>query len=412
MAERNQQTWIRIKRIEIKEFASAIGNEAMVGVPSWPATGEGRAVKAASERLIKTIDVSSVGGFSRTIRDFEVCRDIIESLSRNSYYIEFVSSKLFRDRHSSSHVISEYAIYLSKEISEFLKENTISLVSAANISKETVERIARVLPEQKFGPLYYTFQDGKLSIEKKREYPVSGDSRSVDEARNHLIIDGRELSNILNAGNCDYRLVDYIITITNGIEINDGVISLGLQLITLDEYIKISEGELPSILIARLRGFLFGTTHFIGQFRDWELFIETSSKSNFDADDIESTQKVGRALVHGLQASNLPVSKEVPQSIERILEAVIGTRESAKRAAWAALRAIENLVIAVAKECVASVKSLKKGADKGLEKGATAIAMATLLYVAVSAAGDIAPHAARIMKASWISDIIKIVNSK
>ena len=121
---------------------------------------------------------------------------------------------------------------------------------------------------------------------------------------------------------------------------------------------------------------------------------------------------MGRALVDGLGQNQISVSPEVPKSFRLLADAIIDYRSASRRAAWAMLRAVENLIIVVAKECVTSVSALKKGVDKGLAKGGAAVALATLLYVAISAAGDITPQAARVMKSTWIDDIVKIINAK
>ena len=403
---------MRIKRLDIREFATALGREVMEEMRNWPQNGDGRAIKACSEQLIKATDVSSVGGFSQAIKDFGKCRDIMSDLVANGYFVENVGKKSFIDRHRAGHILIDYASRLEIDLADFLDENTISLVDAANISKETVNEIAKVLPEQKFGAVYFHFSGVHLELERRRDY-VKGDSRKiVEEARARLVRDGKELLSHLAASNCDARLITSVAGIVEDIEEANSIVQTGISLITLEEYVRLAGDEVQPIVLSILRGFVYGATHFVGQFREWELFVENSSESNFDQNDIESARRVGRALADGLGQKEISVSPEVPKSFRLLADAIIDYRSASRRAAWAMLRAVENLIIVVAKECVTSVSALKKGVDKGLGKGGAAVALATLLYVAISAAGDITPQAARVMKSTWIDDIVKIINAK
>ncbi|MCW2389923.1 hypothetical protein M2333_002969 [Sphingobium sp. B11D3B] len=48
----NLQTWTRLRRLRLQELSIGIGDKAMAALKHWPLSGEGRQVKAGTERLL------------------------------------------------------------------------------------------------------------------------------------------------------------------------------------------------------------------------------------------------------------------------------------------------------------------------------------------------------------------------
>lgn len=411
----NLNAWVRLKRLDIREFASALGTSALEHLGSWPRAGEGRAIKAASEELLRVTDSHAIGGLRRARDEFEAVRKIIVNLKRNSFFTAKFSNSTYIDRRNEVRTLFEALGDLEVEVVNFIDTVSSSQSKDLNISPIAAEEIENIVPKQQLGPLYFAVSKGRLTVQKRKSHPLDGAEDLAEQARQKLIIDARSIVNDLGLSNSDQRVVDLINVIIDGIEASSNIIQIGISVITLNKYCDRMDDEIPLILSAKIKGLALGLNHYVGQHKEWEEFAGNSASADFTADDLESTKRVAGQIIDGLEANSEFVAPEVPNSIRLLMEAISKPAVASKRAAYAVIRAIENLVSAMCNECIKVVKSSADGVAEGAKVGSKALALSAILtvggalVVSIIPVSTLSPSLLSVMKAEWLQELLKVI---
>ena len=118
------------------------------------------------------------------------------------------------------------------------------------------------------------------------------------------------------------------------------------------------------------------------------------------------------ALVAKLELKPELAEPEVPETIKRINQLLKSPARAGKRAAFAMLRTLENLVSRVFSH---SIEFLEMTANKTKEKVSSAIAhgaVIVLLSIALEGAASISSVAGKVTEAQWLKTAVTIVQKQ
>ena len=134
--------------------------------------------------------------------------------------------------------------------------------------------------------------------------------------------------------------------------------------------------------------------------------------TQLDQSDIGVLRQAALTLIADLEAKTDLAEPEVPQTIRRINELLERPGKSAKPAAFAMLRTLENLISNVFSH---SFEFLEMTVDKTKEKVSGAIARSAtiiLLTIALNNATSISGIAEKVQELQWVKTAISIVQKQ
>jgi hypothetical protein len=169
------------------------------------------------------------------------------------------------------------------------------------------------------------------------------------------------------------------------------------------------EAELPDALRGMMLGHTRGISMYVAQFPDWQKFSENAASIELTQDDIRGVSETAKTLVANLEQHPEIADDEVPKTIRALQKLIDNPALATKRAAYAVLRTIENLV---AKTFEYFTDFLDKTAKKTVEclSGAASVAIVvTLMKLALAGALGISPLSAKITDTAWVKAAAEIV---
>ena len=151
---------------------------------------------------------------------------------------------------------------------------------------------------------------------------------------------------------------------------------------------------------------------YVAQFPQWQEFSENAAKLEIDEDVSKIIIDATEDTLSKIQSAPELADPEVPNSLLFMLEAVKDPQKSSKRAVFALLRTLENL-ISTAMRFAASIveKTLEKTADHASEALSKAFA-ASLFLLVITGATRLAPAASNVQEISWMRPAVEIVQKE
>lgn len=423
MALVNLQTWTRITRIDLAHLAVAIGNVTLENLRLWPSTGEGREIKANSEKISRLLEsthdkkdiASQFDHLERIISLFEIIKE-------NKFFRSHLSRKKYTSRYGQK-ITFDYAI--SESISKFVSFSNLNRPNQSGnhtaastsyysgvtqVDEGAIADLERLTPKQKNAPLQFEFSDGYLRLKPQiSNAKTKKDEINVISARQSLNLDVQSLILTLNESNSDPRLIVALEEISQVIASNCDVIKLGFLSFTCDSlFVRFSE-QLSDIASARFLALSTGLGMYVAQFSQWREFVENASESNVQDSDLDNAYDIGVEMIPALKNARDLVDPEVPKSIQLLLEATKNPKLSRNRALYGMIRTLENLFSVIFSEFAKTYAAASDGARTGLKHAATALVASSLLVIAAGAAAQLSPIAERTLKAKWMKQAAELV---
>lgn len=414
----NLQTWARLKRISLQELSIALGNRVVSVLGQWPRTGEGRQIKAATERITRLLDSAHDRDVYHAFDSLDQALNELRLILTNPFFQRVLARKMHVSRLGAR---QSFGSLIEGHITDFDNFLAVHRPSKDEISKiqaappptfediDFSDRLLKIAPEQQIGPLQFEFCDGVLRIKHDNAESDDRDRHNITSANNALISEGNYLIENLIASNCDQRLTETVQSIHEKVSTEIDIIHLGIANLACGQMVSRFEAELPEVVAARLEGYSVGVSLFVGQYPAWHRFVENAAAADYDLTDVRRIYEAGTALLPHLREASTIVNPEVPRSVEWVLEAISNPRRSSKRALFGAIRTLENLLARIFTEFANLLRSASAGANSGVKRGTSVIAAAGLLYAAANAAADLSPAAGRIAKANWLEQAAKLV---
>jgi hypothetical protein len=269
--------------------------------------------------------------------------------------------------------------------------------------------IHRVVPkEQNPAPLTFDIVDEKLKLVPQKPTLLEEDGGNAQSAKETLIESGSAILNELERSNCDRRLFENIKDLQKQLEAETDIIRLGLANIGADIMCGTFAAELPDAVSAMLKAHNVGISMYVSQFIEWQKFTEKAALTEIGSDDVAAIHQATAKVIAELNAQPDLADPEVPKSLAALNLMIADPRGSSKRAAFAVLRSMENLVIKVFNH---GADFLGRTVEKSIEKGSSLAASAVIALMTIGLAGamGLLPIAAHLSNSSWISKAIDVV---
>ncbi|HEX8166662.1 MAG TPA: hypothetical protein VF601_12850 [Beijerinckiaceae bacterium] len=260
--------------------------------------------------------------------------------------------------------------------------------------------------------MQFEFERGRLIVLHQSSFSKSQDKNNILSAKEELLKKGAEILSALRASNCDNRLLQTVEYLQKQLNKETNIITIGLSNIGCAVMSDMYQHELPDALNGMLRAHTVGVEMYVAQFPDWARFVENASAAQIDSNDVAQIHRVTSQLVAQLQAKPEMVDPEVPKTFARLNELIAAPSNAAKRAAFAVLRSIENLISKVfsygANLLDATANKTVEGVSSVLSK-ALIVAMLTL---ALDGALGITSIAAKIHEMTWLKNAVELVQKQ
>jgi hypothetical protein len=286
-------------------------------------------------------------------------------------------------------------------------------IDAADSVTATPENSAaslrRVLPQQKLSPVMFDIIGGKLVTAPQPGLHELQDANNIQEARDALLSRGEAIIEALKQSNCDRRVIDSLREIHEAISTGDNIISLGLLNVGLSQVCKSAAAELPDALAGAIDGHSMGISLYVAQFPAWQRFAENAAAVELSADDVAQISATARSIAQQLESEPALADASVPKTIRALAALVSSPSQTTKRAAFALLRTVENLVARIYTYGADLLDQTAKKAISGLSTVASAAVIGSLMAIALNATASLGPVTGRVGEAAWMRTAAAIV---
>jgi hypothetical protein len=152
---------------------------------------------------------------------------------------------------------------------------------------------------------------------------------------------------------------------------------------------------------------------YLAQFPDWNRFVEKAALAEFADSDVGKLHSALGKIIGSMQQEPDLVEPEVPKTLLCLNELIARPGKFAKRAAFAVLRSIENMI---SKVIGYSAELADKTMSKGIDSASSLLTSKTfiggLLALALGSAVLIQPFAGKIEEMQWLKSAVEAVQKE
>lgn len=304
--------------------------------------------------------------------------------------------------------------YNATDLSSF-SEALSQLSSAYRTALEFAQRagsseqeLQSILPAQKAAPLRFRVDDDVLRLQHVRDQALPEVAAAADAARQQLETLANMLLDNLRRSNTDRRVVEMVEQMRERLSSTQDIVQLAVTNISAGLMFETVADEMANSLASSLRGFSLGVTTYVAQFPEWQRFADNAASLELSQAEVEEVLEGAAKLAGDLAAAGPQVDPEVPKSISFLIDLVRRPAPTSKRAAFAVVRTVENLVASVFQYCGALVGSTVDGAKGGVKKAA----YIAVLVAALEVASRVSPIASKLIDGKWMKPAVEIVKKE
>lgn len=267
--------------------------------------------------------------------------------------------------------------------------------------------LTTIVPRQQVAPARFDVVDGRIVLADLIPKTLEEDRSNISAAVDHIKGSGESLIRSLEQSNCDRRLLDNVRELHTQIEANGNVVKIGLTNLACGVMAAQFQQELPDALNAMFKSYSASVSMYVAQFPEWEQFTQRAASIDLDEDEIAEIDVAAGEVILALESQPELADPEVPKTIKLVREFMSRPGNSAKRAAFAMMRTIENLVSSIVRHSVATLEKTAKKTVDGLSTAASKIIVGLLSIALVGATGigSAAVHAG----APWVKQAAEVV---
>lgn len=303
----------------------------------------------------------------------------------------------------SSATVGDALITFRKRLEEF------SIETQAQPTLDFNDLIT-VVPRQQIAPARFAVVEGRITLADQPPKTLKNDRNNISEAFSHIKGSGQRLIDSLEQSNCDRRLLDSVKELQSQIDNNSNIVRIGLTNLACGVMCGQFYKELPDALNAMFNSYNASISMYVAQFPEWEQFTQRAALINLDEEEIAEIDVTAEELILRLESNPDLADPEVPKTIKLVREFMMRPGISTKRAAFAMIRTIENLVSSIVDySAIFFHKTAEKTADK-LSAAASA-AIISLLSLALLSATGIGPAALH-AGAPWVKQAAEVVQKQ
>jgi len=293
-----------------------------------------------------------------------------------------------------------------------LREVSAFAVPSSDGAQRDLFRLRSILPDQKIAPAQFEIRNDRLVVKSHSSSSREEDKANIESARSQLQSDGNKIIEELERSNCDRRLLTNVQHLQSQLMDETDAIKIGLTNLSCEFMCSAFDHELPSAVSSMLKAHTRGVQLFVGQFPEWNRFLENAAAAHLEEADVETLRLASDRLVRTLQSEPQIVDPEVPRTLAYLSQLLENPGATAKRAAFAVLRSMENLISLVFNY---GAEFGQKTISKAIESGSSAasrIIVITLLTIALSGATSIGPIASKVPEMTWLRTATEIVKKQ
>ncbi|WP_159728293.1 hypothetical protein [Methylosinus sp. Ce-a6] len=276
----------------------------------------------------------------------------------------------------------------------------------------TITALRNTLPEQKLAPISFDIKDSKLVVAHRAVNPSSADINNVKNARNALLEQGIGIIEALESSNCDRRIIDGIKRLQNGLSRYDNIIELGIINISVDKVCKSAASELPDALLGAIDGHIAGVGMYVAQFDEWRRFSQNALDVELDPSDIKHISDAAKAIIERITLYPEIADEEIPKTLLMLGSLIANPGQSSRKAAFATLRTVENLVARVYQHGLDFLEQTTTKTVDGLSSAASKVVVGALLAVALAATASLGAVPSKVAEAAWMKTAAEIVQKQ
>jgi hypothetical protein len=276
----------------------------------------------------------------------------------------------------------------------------------------TITALRNALPEQKLAPISFDIEHSKLVVVHRAVDPSSADINNVKNARNALLEQGIGIIEALERSNCDRRIIDGIKRLQNGLARYDNIIELGIINISVDKVCKSAASEFPDALLGAIDGHIAGVGMYVAQFDEWRRFSENALDVELDASDIKHIGDATQAIIERVMLHPEIADEEIPKTLLMLGSLIANPGQSSRKAAFATLRTVENLVARVYQHGLDFLEQTTTKSVDGLSSAASKVIVGALLAVALAATASLGAVPSKVAEAAWMKTAAEIVQKQ
>lgn len=291
---------------------------------------------------------------------------------------------------------------------EYLQETGSSLAeSQGHLSFEDLNRI---VPRQQVAPVQFNIVDGRIVVANRAPKAAEVDRANIQSALEHIRGTGEQLLNNLENSNCDKRLLQNVGELQSQLVTDGNIVKIGLMNMACGMMGAQFHAELPDAIAGMLHAYNASISLYVAQFPEWDQFTQKAASIELDEDDIAEVYIAAGEVIEALNENKDLADPEVPKTIAFVRQFLILPGSSSKRAAFAMIRTIENLVSSIVRH---SLNFFSQTAENVVNEGSKAASKVIigLLGLALLSASGIGPAAMR-AGAPWVKQAAEIVQKQ
>jgi hypothetical protein len=284
--------------------------------------------------------------------------------------------------------------------------------SGANSAQRELFQLRSIIPAQKIAPAQFEIRNDRLTVRKHVSDARDEDAGGIESARSQLQANGDKIIEELERSNCDRRLLSNIQHLQAQLVDETDAIKIGLTNLSCEFMCSAFDHELPSAVSSMLKAHTRGVQLFVGQFPEWNRFLENAATAHLENSDVDALRTASEHLIGSLQSKPDVVDPEVPRTLAYLTQLLENPGSTAKKAAFAVLRSMENLISLVFNY---GAEFGQKTMSKTIESASThasRLIVITLLTIAVGGAASIGPIASKVPEMTWLQTASEIVKKQ
>jgi hypothetical protein len=300
---------------------------------------------------------------------------------------------------------------LTEGIPEFGQiEIDLSISDEKSVDTEVLRKI--VPRHQSVSPVQFDITDGRLVIAHQASIPLEGSQSAASSAKEDLVERGANLISQLSNSNCDPRLLKSIEDLQNQLTSGQDIIKLGMASISCEFMYSAFRNELPDAIGALLQAQTSGIGMYVAQFPEWQKFAENAAAINIDTETTKDIHLIADKIVNDLENNPDLADPEVPRVIKYLNDIIKDPSKAPKKAAFAVLRTLENLVIKVYQYGADFFDQTIRKTSDALSATTSKIVVFALLSLAFSGATGLVPVATKMQVSTWLTQATAIVGQQ
>lgn len=305
---------------------------------------------------------------------------------------------------------SEAALHAAIDLAEvLLKEAELELELPRIID---AERLRRIVPQQKIAPAKFGIDHDKIIILPQRHTVPKDDKSAAEAARAHLQKSGAKIVAALSASNCDRRLIEAVEDLQTALAEPGNIIELGLNNLSCEAICGAAKDELPDAICGMLKAHTAAIGMFVAQFPEWQKFAENAAAVELTASDVEEINRAANQIIAQMESNPEVADEAVPKTIRAIRDLTSDPAKTAKKAAFALLRTVENFVSTALSYGADFIGQTARKTSDELSTAISKTAAGVLLAAAIAGASQMTGVTDRIAEAGWIKNALEIVRQQ